>query len=64
MIDWDAPFPEVLRAWMKARGLTAKATAHKLEVSDETLKGWLYRKSGGECIYPEAFKKLMKMAGG
>ena len=62
-IDWDAAFPEVLRAWMAARGLTRPAAAAVLCVKLQTFEGWLYAKDGRECPYPEAFKKLMRHQG-
>lgn len=59
-IDWDAPFAEVLRAWMTTHGLTRPAAAKRLHVPVETLDGWLYAKQGRQCQYPEAFKALMR----
>lgn len=60
-INWDAPFPEVLRAWMKARGMTRPKAADVLGIEVQTLDRWLYVKGGRECPYPESFKRLMQL---
>lgn len=62
-IDWDAPFAEVLRAWMQDKGHTRPAAAAALGIQVQTLDGWLYAKDGRECPYPEAFKKIMRHQG-
>ena len=59
-IDWNAPFQDVLRAWMAAMGLTRPAAAGVLDVSVQTLDNWLYAKEGKTCPYPKAFKALMR----
>lgn len=61
-IDWDAPFPAVLRAWITARGLTRPAAARILCVPVQTFDGWLYEKQGRQCPFPDAFKTLMRLA--
>lgn len=61
MIDWDAPFCDVLKAWIKASGHSHAAAADVLHVKVETLRGWLYEKKKSQCPYPEAFKRLMAL---
>lgn len=57
-IDWLAPFPNILRAWMAHHGLKRRQAADALRVPVQTLDAWLYGKSN--CAFPESFALLMR----
>ena len=58
-INWGAPFPDVMRQWSDAKGLTRDEAADLLKIKRETWRAWLYGKS--QCSLEEPLKMLMKM---
>ena len=61
-IDWSAPFPDTLRAWMAHHDLKRRQAAETLRVPVQTLDAWLYGKSN--CAFPASFALLMQCVPG
>lgn len=54
----DRPFAKVLRDWMARHGLSAYATAPRLEVTKQSVAKWL---AGDPCPHHRAYRALMVM---